>query len=141
MLSSQLNECCLPDICSLLICHSGVPAYVSVVLFVPSPASLCGLRRSRISRATSEPHTPPQQLPAIYDLISVPHTVWRPFTHILRVMTPQKPLSAREFSHLPSTSEESEGSIVGKRGNFRGGVRGDGWFLQWLVFILLVIWG
>lgn len=43
------------------------------------------------------------------------------------------PLSGKEFSHLPSTSEESEGSIAGTLGK----VRDDGWFLQWLLFTLL----
>ena len=65
-------------------------------------------------------------------------------------MTPRMPLSGRGLSHLPSTSEESGGSIAGKNGNFRGrGVRGDAGFLQWLLFaplwgdinIPVVIWG
>lgn len=56
-------------------------------------------------------------------------------------MTPQMPLCGGEFSHLPSTSEESEGSIVGNEEQFLEGrgVRGEVWGLFLLFFTVVTI--
>lgn len=102
-----------------------------MILLTPTPASLCAPNtKAEVKGATSKPHGDHRFRKKNKERVNLSPLSYAETFHTLAldepsVMTPQMPLCGGEFSHLPSTSVESEGSIVGKEERFLEGKRGQ----------------